>query len=491
MLVSLKLPPGMYRNGTDFEAKGRWRDGSLVRWHEGILQPIGGWRERTDTAIASAARAAIAWQDNTGDRWVALGSHDALRAVSASGTISDITPVGFTSGLPDATVNTGYGGGFFGLGFYGVPIADTGNYSEATTWSLDTWGENLVGCTNADGRIYEWELDAGTPAAVVANAPTSCLSVHVTAERFMMALGAGGNPRMIEWSDREDNTTWTPAATNEAGSFQIKSDGQIMAGADVQGQTLIVTDTDAHVATYVGPPFVYGFEQVGTNCGAISRKSIVSTDRGAVWMGTRGFYGYFGGSVEPIPCDVTDYVFGSISGPQRSKVHAVHNSQFSEVWWFYPSEAATECDRYVAFSYRSGHWAFGSMDRTAGVDRGVFAQPIWTDSSGKIYDQETGINYDGADVFLESGPIVLDTGSNVFSALQLIPDEATQGDVSVSFKTRFYPNADEETHGPYVMGNPTDLRFTGRQARMRVEGAKLADWRWGEPRVRVAMGGQR
>ena len=42
--------------------------------------------------------------------------------------------------------------------------------------------------------------------------------------------GAGGNPRKVQWSDREDNTLWTPAATNEAGDLELNTSGQIMAG---------------------------------------------------------------------------------------------------------------------------------------------------------------------------------------------------------------------------------------------------------------------
>lgn len=491
MLVPLELPAGIYSNGTDMQASGRWHDGSLVRWRDGILQPIGGWRTRTSNTLGSVARASVAWQDNSGDRWLAYGSFDALRVVSASGVISDITPAGFTAGISDASVNTGFGGGFFGAGFFGVERADTGNYSEVTTWALDVWGENLVGCSVDDGKLYEWTLSTGTAAAQIANSPVDCLSMHVTPERFLFALGAGGDPRSVQWSDREDNTTWTPTATNEAGSFSLVSDGQIMGATAVRGQTLIVTDTDAHVISYIGPPFVHNVERVGENCGAISRKAIVSTDRGAFWMGSNGFYGFFGGSVEPITCDVTDKVFGDISGPQRSKIHAVHNSQYGEVQWFYPSGDETECNRYVAYNYRENHWTFGALSRTTCVDRGVFSQPIWVDASGNIYDQEVGLNYDSADVFVESGPISMGDGSNVYSIVELLPDEVTQGDVTATFKTRFHPNDVERSYGPYAMNAPTNLRFTGRQVRVRIDGNALANWRWGVPRVRVRLAGER
>lgn len=491
MLIPLELPPGLVRRGTELQAAGRWRDGSLVRWRDGVMQPVGGWRVRTSGVANAAPRGALAWQDNSSDRWVGLGTYNKLYVMSASGILSDITPVGLTAGLETAAVNTGFGGGFFGTGYYGNTRPDYGNYSEATTWALSTWGEYLIACNPSDGKVYEWQLNTATPAAALTNAPTGCLSAHVTEERFVFALGPGGNPRKVQWSDREDNTTWTPAAANEAGDFELKTAGQIMGAVSTRGQTLIVTDVDAHVANYVGPPFVYGFSTVGSACGAISRRSIVAYEGGAMWMGQRGFYAYNGGDVQRIPCEVTDFVFGDMNDAQRSKIHGVLNAQNGEIWWFFPDSASNECSRYVSYNYQAGHWSFGTLPRTCGVDRGVFSQPIWFGSDGAIYDHEVGTNYGGAEVFAESGPISLGTGDNVMSVNSLIPDELTQADVTVTFKTRLYPNATETDHGPYTMAAPTDVRFTGRQARMRVTGAKNVSWRWGIPRIEAIARGRR
>lgn len=486
MLVPIDLPPGVYRNGTDLQSAGRWRDANLVRWIDGTMRPVGGWSSRA-TAGTVAPRGALAWRDNSGNRWLSVGSYEKLWAISASGTVTDITPASFTSGAEDSAQNLGFGGGFFGKGFFGTPRTDT-SYGEATTWSLDLWGEELIACSSADGKIYQWDLNTANDGVAVTNAPTGNLAAVVTAERFLVALGAGGDARKVQWSDREDNTTWTPAGTNEAGSFTLQTNGQIMQGLRVRGQTLILTDQDAHTMTYQGPPFVYGFERVGTACEVISRRGAVSVEGGAFWMGSRSFFAFDGGSVRMIPCDVADYVFGRLNRTQRSKVYAVANTDFSEVWWFYPSE--TECDSYVSFNYREGHWSIGSIDRTCGVDRGVFDYPIWFDASGEGYDHETGLNYDSATVYAETGPVSLGQGE-VVSVNKLIPDEKTQGDVTATFKTRFHPNDTERSYGPYTMANPTSVRFTGRQMRMRVTGQDTASWRVGVMRLNAEPRGRR
>ena len=490
-LKPLQIPKGVYRNGTDYMQQGRWRDANLVRWHEDALRPIGGWRERGSVDFSGTVRGMLSWEDNSGNRYVAAGMHDTLKVMTSGNTIYDITPATFTTGRVDAGTNAGFGGGTYGNEYYGTPRSDSGVLLKATTWSLDTFGEYLLACSSDDGKILEWQLGSGSDAAALSNAPTSNTAMMVTEERFVFALGAGGNPRKVQWCDREDNTTWTPAATNEAGDIELQSSGTILAGIRTRGQSLILTDQDAHTATYQGPPFVYGFERVGTSCGLIAAKAVASVDTGAIWMGRRSFFLYSGGSVQEIPCEVGDYVFSDMNTDQRSKIAAVPNAQWNEIWWFYPSSGSTECDRYVAYDYVENIWSIGELDRTSGVDRGVFRDPFWVDADGELYEHEIGYNYGSATPYAETGPISIGAGDNVMRVTSLIPDEKTQGDVSAKFKTRFYPNAAETEHGPFTMSNPTDVRFTGRQIRMRVEGNANADWRVGVMRIDARAGGKR
>lgn len=489
MFLPLDIPPGFARGGTDLQSSGRWRDGSLIRWRNGILQPVGGWEEKASSTAAGTVRGALAWQDNSADRWLALGSPAALEVMGADGTLYDITPSGLTGGITDAAYNTGYGGGIYGAGLYGTPRPEGATLSEATTWSLDTWGEYLIACSIADGVIYEWQLNTGVDAAAVANAPTGCSSAFVTEERFLVALAPDGDVRRIEWSDRENNTVWTPAVTNEAGGFTLSTGGKIMQGLRTRGQSLILTDIDAHAMTFVGSPYVYGFERVGMSCGAVSRLAAAAVAAGVMWMGQKGFFLYAGGSVQPVPCEVGDYVFRNINQQQISKVVAVPNAANQEIWWFYPSSGSTECDSYVALNFVEGHWLIGMLPRTAGADAGVFRDPIWVAPNGTVYAQETGSAIGTASAaYVESGPFALGNGDQFIHANSLIPDELSQGNVVVTFKSRYYPNADEIESGPYSMAAPTDVRFGGRQVRILVEGAQMSAWRWGIPRLDVVAG---
>jgi len=492
MYIPIKLPPGVYRNGTEYQSAGRWNDANLVRWYENTLRPVNGWRSKSASTVTGACRAIITWRDNAADSYIGLGTHSKLFAMDVLGVLKDITPTGFTTGFIDATSSTGYGKNLYGSFAYGVPRPDTGSADIATTWSLDTWGEYLVACSNYDGKIYEWQLGFATPtlAAVITNAPTSNTAILVTAERFLFALGAGGNPRKVQWCDQEDNTLWTPAGDNQAGDYELTTSGSLLAGKRVKGINLLFTDVDVHTAQYVGAPFIYGFEKAGSGCGLISAQAVAAIDTAAIWMSKSGFFIY-DGYVKPLPCDVSDFVFSDINFDQRSKISAVHNSKFGEIWWFYPSNAGTENDSYVTFNYRENHWNIGSLVRLCGTDAGVFTLPLMVDDGGEVYEHEVGFNYDGATLFAESGPIQIGNGDNVMKIREVVPDEQSLGQAVVSFKTRLYPTGAESTFGPFTAANPTSVRFSGRQVNMVVTGAALADWRIGVIRLDAVASGKR
>lgn len=492
MYIPLKFPPGIYRNGTEYQAAGRWFDANLVRWFENTLRPMGGWRKKSTSQLTGSCRGLLTWRDNTADRWIAAGTHSKLYALNEAGTLKDITPSGFTVGEANAVVKTGYGYSTYGNFAYGVARPDSSSITPATTWSMDTWGEYLVACSNADGKLYEWQLGFSTPtlAAVITNAPTSNKALLVTSERILFALGAGGNPRKVQWCDQEDNTAWTPTNDNQAGDYELATPGTLIAGKRVKGLNLLFTDVDVHTAQYVGAPFVYGFEKAGSGCGLISAQAVAAIDTAAIWMSKSGFWTY-DGYVKPLPSDVSDYVFNNMNFNQSSKIYAVHNSKFGEIWWYYPSSSSNENDSYVTYNYRENHWNIGTLGRTAGTDAGVFTNPLMVSADGYLYDHEVGFAYDSASIYAESGPLQIGNGENIMSVREVIPDEQTLGEAVISFKTRYYPTGEQSTFGPYTAANPTSVRFSGRQVNVKVTGAVLADWRVGVIRLDAVASGKR
>ena len=493
-LVKLKIPPGVFRNGTEYQVAGRWYDANLVRWIDGLMKPVGGWLKLTPSAFTGKCRALHSWKANDFKRYMAYGTSSKLYIWNDSGTVYDITPTGFAVGRDDAVYGLGYGALDYGDSTYGTARSGGANTLDASTWTLDSWGQNLIACAPHDGKIYQWTLNTGSAAAAVTNAPVSNRGAFVTAERHLVALGAGSYPRKVQWSDAEDNTVWTPSATNAARSIELETSGSIMNAAKVRGTNLIFTDVDVHTMSHIGQPFVYSFAKVGDNCGLAAVNAFAAVESFAVWM-TKNDFQVYEGAVRQLPCEVQDYVFNDINRVQISKVVAGVNSANNEIWFFYPSASSDENDRYVTWNWKENHWAIGALARTAWCDSTIRSHPTAAGTDNYLYDHEQGWTNDGSALtttrFAESGAIEVGEGDRAIVARQVIPDEGTQGQTRLKFKTRMTPNGAESEHGPFSMTDYTDVRFTGRQFTLRVEGNADADWRFGTPRLEAVAGSRR
>lgn len=488
-LIALDIPPGIYRNGTSYQTRGRFYDADLWRFHEGTSGPIGGWVPRSIVELEGKARAAITWLSNSNAAWTGVGTHTHLYAVSRSGAVNDISPIPFPSGgRPDAVFGGGYGEGPYSEGLYGAPRLASTNIIPASVWSLDTWGEYMVGTMGS--LIYQWVLNTSIVAQAIVNAPTA-EAILVTDERIMFALAADSDPRAIDWCDAEDNTDWTPSATNLAGGKRLQTNGGLKCGKRVQGAYLLFTDADVHRATFVGLPLVYSFERLETGCGVASKGAAVVAANGQVfWFGVNGFWRY-NGYVDAVPCEVSDYVFSDLNRTQISKVTGWHNSLWGEVWWHYPSADSTEIDRYVSYNYREQTWMIGELDRLCGVDRAPLQYPQLVGTDGYVYSHETGHLKDERQPFLTSGPVEIGEGDRTMEVHAYIPDESTLGSVAVSFSVADYPEDTPVTVAAVEAASKTDLRFSGRKVAVVMTGDADVDFRVGRMRFDVKPGSGR
>ena len=496
MLLSLTLPPGVFRNGTSFQSQGRFYDADLWRWFEGTQRPIGGWRLKSSDQVSGFPRAIHAWADNDTQTWAGIGTNEGLFVYTRSGVMHDVTPVGFVPGPANSSTGGGYGFGAYGADLYGTPRPDSNNVIPPMVWTLDNWGELFIAC---DGdQIYEWKLDTANPATPLADgsvnpdeeAPTA-VSMFVTEEGAIVALGAALDPKKLEWCDPENRYMWKPSATNLAGGFRVQTQGSLLCGKKIRGGSIIHTDVDCHLMTYqAGSPDIYEIQRLASGCGIVSKQAAAVVDSREYWMGANRFW-MFDGSVSPLECDVGDFVFSDINRGQSAKVHATHISQFGEVWWFYPSSSSLENDRYVSYNYREQHWSVGSLQRLAGTDKGVFQYPLMVGLDGSLYEHEVGQQRDERTPYATSGPIQMGNGETTMSVYSIVPDEQNLGDVQARFTTADWTMSPETAEGPFSLTAKTDVRFAGRRVAVKLEADPDKDFRVGEFRFEVKQGTKR
>jgi hypothetical protein len=512
----LDLPPGLNRTTSQYAAGKTWWNGNLIRWANRMLTPIGGWVKLYEfqapednppaLGIDEPIRTTHSWRDLLKDPWAAYGSANKLwgSSVGKDGTYTfyDITPasLGYNPGG-----RIGYGSGLYGKGTYGLSAASGITVDGTSLWSLDNFGKLLVGVASQDGRLVIWDPVTPTqPATAVSEAPPDNSLVIATDEEFLMVLGGKNNPRRVKWASRRTYTDWTPTETNTAGGFDLQSNGTIVAACLVPGGILVITDTDAHIIEYVGPPYYYGRRRISDECEVVSPNALLPLSFGAVWMGQTSFWMY-NGTVNKLPCSVELDVFYSSEKDKSYTIHGGINQYAQEAWWFYPGTQLVSPNKYVVFGYNqqeSPYWTIGEMSRTAWLNPVWQEKPLAVDNQ-ILYLQETGNSADGAprNVFAETGVLEFENGTSNVRIDRIYPDivnpiklDQQVDNVQVTFKLKQAPSAMERTYGPVNINlaqGYVPLRMRARQITMRISEVTPGSWSLGKMRLRVKEAGRR
>jgi hypothetical protein len=432
---------------------------------------------------------------------------------------------------------------------------------EPGLWSLDNFGQVLI-ATVANGKTFTWNAGAATPLTTRASTTTSGFATgnNPTASRVtlispttrhLIHLGTETtigdtttqDDMFIRFSDQEDINTYAPSATNSAGTLRIQDGTKIIGAIKAKEVILIFTDNALYTMKFIGAPFTFQLDQVGTNCGLIGKNAVVEIDGAAFWLSQKGFF-LFDGTVKSIPCTVEDFVFDNFDTTKGQQVAAGLNNLFTEITWYYPSSGSTFNNKYVVFNYGEstgvpgGVWYTGTEARTSWMDATIYPTPYATKYSStangtfpvvigqdglgqtKYFEHEVGtdqVNEDGStttvasfiksfDIDLEqrqrdargrsSGPKI---AGEIFLAMRrFIPDfKNLQGNAKISLAVKRYPQQSDSTTtlSPFTVTASTDKKDTrarGRFVNVKIENdASNESWRFGTLRLDIQPDGRR
>jgi hypothetical protein len=425
---------------------------------------------------------------------------------------------------------------------------------EPGMWSIDNFGDKAI-CLIHDSAVFSWDSSLSnateTRAAIITGAPTASRHMVVsTPDRHLVFYGtettigdvSTQDDMFIRFSDQEDINTYTPTATNTAGTQRLADGSQIRGAIRGRDALYVWTDTALFTQRFVGSPFTFAFAQVGTNCGLVGQNACVEVDGAAYWMSENGFFRY-AGKLESLPCLVEDFVYDNInldSGNQM--VSAGLNNLFGEVMWFYPESNSSVVNRMVAYNYFDSSpqrpvWTVGSLARTMWRDSAVFGKPhaleydASTDTSFDVvgntegrtsyYEHETGTdqNRNGTitaitasitsgdfDITAQRAPTGQQTGVATFRGdgefimkiRRFIPDFISQtGTTRVTLNLRNFPNdtAASSSLGPFDITSSTqkvDTRARARAIALKVENTSTSqNWKLGTFRLDTQPDGRR
>ena len=425
---------------------------------------------------------------------------------------------------------------------------------EPGLWSLSNFGQVLV-ATIANGKTFTWNAgdaarlsvraSTSTSGFATTNNPTATRSTLISpTTRHLIHFGtettigsaATQDDMFIRFSEQEDINDYSILATNTAGSQRLQDGTKIMGALVAKENILVWTDNALYTMKFVGAPFTFGFEQVGTNCGLIGKNAAIEIDGVAYWMGTNGFFS-FDGTVNTLPCSVEDYVYDDIDTTKGQQVCAGINNLFTEVTWWYPTSGSAFNNRYVVYNYGvtnnplpMGNWYTGvntNSIRTTWIDSLVYPKPYATaySSSGTgtfpsvigetglgnsvLFEHETGtdqVNPDGSVTtltsFVQSYDFSLQTdqgSAEYFLAMRrFLPNfKILQGNANVTLSVADFPASPNTatTLSPFVIDSSTtkiDTRARGRYAALKIENTGAAEsWRFGTFQADLQPDGRR
>ena len=445
-----------------------------------------------------------------------------------------------TTGSDVYTVSVGWGaGGWGGInpGFastgWGSPApAGVGLGQQLRLWSESNYGQDLV-FNPRGGALYYWAnnanpniFDRGVQITAT-DAPTVCNFVMVSdASRFVLSFGVNDygsvvqNPLLVRWSDQEDYTSWTPAITNQAGSFALSKGSTIITALQSRQEILVWTDSAVYSMQYLGPPFVWGFQLLGDNISIAGPNAVTSANNITYWMGSDKFYMY-SGRVETLPCSLRSYVYNDINMSQSFQFFAGTNEGFNEIWWYYCSANSLVIDKYVVYNHLERIWYYGTLSRTAWLDSPLRTEPMATTYASQLLYHETGVD-DGTTnppspitAFVQSSDFDIGDGHNFGFVNRIIPDvtfdssEVSTPMLNFTVRPRQFPGtaygvannpavasannyAGQRTYNVQQFTQQVFVRIRGRQMALRVGSDTLGtQWQLGVPRIDVRPDGRK
>jgi hypothetical protein len=503
---------------------------------EAVTSLSGGINAITTTVVLSDA----SLFPSSGTNFVQIGSEE----ISYTG-ITGSTLTGVTRGVRNTTAASHSNGATvtnssdyvaWGEAASGDLVIDPG------LWSIDNFGDKVIALIH-NAQAFEWNSNAANAAAtratIISGAPTASRTMLVsTPDRHLVFFGTEttiGDPTtqddmFIRFSDQEDINTYTPTAVNTAGTQRL-ADGSRIVGA-VRGRDAIYvwTDTSLFTMRFIGPPFTFGFAQVGTNCGLIGQNAAIEVDGAAYWLSDNGFFKY-SGNLETMICLVEDYVFDDINTTASQLINVGLNNLFSEITWFYPTNSSEVVNRSVTYNYMESTsqrpiWTTGSLARTTWVDSAVFGLPHGTsyNATGTSYDvvgntegattyyqHETGTdqvksaatttiaaNIESGDFDISPQQGLEGDGDYIMKIRRFIPDFLSQtGNTQVTLNLKDYPNSTQASSplGPFTIDSTTtkvDTRARARLVSLKIANTGTAqDWKLGSFRLDIQPDGRR
>jgi hypothetical protein len=397
------------------------------------------------------------------------------------------------TGLSLQTAGYGWGTGGWGVEPWSLSSAQP-VYLPQRDWYFDNFNNDLVANIRANtagsgaaigGPIYYWErgtnVNPGTALATPAVLLSSLAGADSVPEengqilvsqndKHLLSFGCtpyyvspdpqpAFDPLLIRWASQDEPQYWNPLGVtpnglpSSAGFLRVSRGSRIIRAIPTRQEVVVFTDTHVYSLQFLGTTEIFGLQELSDSISIMSPRAPTSVNNVVFWMGTDKFYMY-DGRVQVLPCTIREYIFKDINLSQSDQVISGTNESYNEVWWFYCSSTSNAINRYAVFNYLENIWYYGSLDRTAWLDKASAGRPLaaaYNSDTGlsHLYEHEIGVDDDGApmECFIQSSDFDIGDGEKFMLTRRMIPDinfvssTATNPEIDLTVRPRNWPGS--------------------------------------------------
>ncbi len=390
-------------------------------------------------------------------------------------------------------------------------LSGTSTHTDFTRASGGDYSTNLATVGNWTGTIYN-----GLP--ILCNGiddPQALATTGASAFSDLPNWVANTTCKTIKAGDTAEDfnfpSTWTAAATNDAGAVTIGDEAdEIIDGLALKESFIIYKGNSTWIANYIGGNLVFSFKKLFNDTGILTRNCVQEFE-GKHFVVTQGdVIVHNGVSKQSVATNaIKKHLFDDINSSYYQLTFVTHNVQKSEMWISYPSLGSQFCNKALIYNYVDNSFTFRDLPDIYHIGPGIVdpgatsntwntQSGTWTTTAGtygdrlfnptersilfagtsdtKLYRGDFGQQFDNENFIttVERKGLTLDGNNNTVKQVRkLTPRVKGTGTVNISVGSSLSPNGTYTFNAAQSFDpnsqNKVDCRVSGKFIAVRFQ----------------------
>ena len=237
-----------------------------------------------------------------------------------------------------------------------------------TRWSFAQFG-NVALASNKNDAMQK--SVASGAFSDLAGAPKAAF-IDTVAGFVMAANYNDGTDTVDGWycSAYQDYTDWAADIGTQCAFGRLLDTPGAITGMKALGENAIIYKLDAtYIGQYVGAPFIWAWQLISGEIGAVSQEAVIDIGNRHIFMGRNDIWSFDGTRPVSIAEGIRDWFFNEqLNAAYAYKTIGTHDKNKSLVYFYYVSKASNTIDSCIVFNYKANKWARANRSIEAALE---------------------------------------------------------------------------------------------------------------------------